>query len=148
MATTTTSATSANGAVLQSLGIGSGIDINSLVTQLVAADNSAGTSRIARETKQVGTQISAMGQLKGALASFQSALSTLNQTSDFQTKTATVQDDKTFTATTTATAAQGTYQVEVVHLAQAQQILSKPFSAGSKAVVGTGSLQLTLGAKT
>jgi len=48
--------TSATSGALQSLGIGSGLDINSLVTQLVAAELQPNTSRIARETQQVGTQ--------------------------------------------------------------------------------------------
>src|SRR5215475_13123783 len=106
----TTTATSANGAILQSLGIGSGIDINSLVTQLVSADTSAGTSRITRETQQVGTQISAMGQLKGALASFQSALNALNSTTDFQAKSAVSANNEIFTATGSSGAAPGNYQ--------------------------------------
>ncbi len=145
---TTTTATSGTGGILQSLGVGSGIDINSLVTQLVTADTQPDTARIARETSQVGTGISAIGQLKGALATFQSSLNSLNSQSDFQVKTATPSDATIFTAAAGTAAAAGTYQVQVQNLAQSQQILSKPIAGDGTGVLGSGSLTLTLGSST
>lgn len=139
--------TSATSGALQSLGIGSGIDINSLVTQLVTADTQAQTSRLTRETQQVATQISAVGQLKGALGTFQSALNGLNSLSDFQVKTAESGDDKTFTVSATSAAAPGNYNVEVLGLATAQQLRSGTFAGDGSGVVGTGTLTLSLGTK-
>lgn len=146
MATAPTSATAAGTAgILQSLGIGSGLDIGSIVSQLVTADTAGDNSRIARETSQVGTQISAIGQLKGALSSFQTALNGINTPSAFQAKAASSADNTVYTASADGTAAAGSYQVEVTNLAQSNQILSKPYAAGSSTVVGTGDLTLSLG---
>jgi len=147
MTTTTTSATSATGGVLQSLGIGSGIDIQSLVSQLTTSEMSADNSRIARQTQQVGTQISAVASLKGALSTFQTALTSLNTASSFQVKATSSADDTIFTATAAANATAGTYQVEVQHLAQSQQLLSTPIAGDGSQALGTGSLTLTVGTK-
>ena len=54
---------------------GSQIDVQSLVAQLVAADRATPDAQIQRQTSQVTTQISALGQLMGSLSSFRSALS-------------------------------------------------------------------------
>ena len=82
-----TSSTTGQG-LIQSLGIGSGLDIKSLVTQLVAADRAPMDSRIARQTQSVATQLSAMGALKGALSGFQSALTPLATGANFQAMSA------------------------------------------------------------
>jgi len=147
MATSTTSATSGTGGVLSSLGVGSGIDINSLVTQLVTAETQPDTARVARESSQVATQLTAVGQLKGALATFQSALSSINSQSDFQVKSATSADDKIFTVSANSAAAAGKYQIEISRLATAQQLRSTPIAGDGTATIGTGSLALTLGTK-
>src|SRR6185312_11561500 len=144
---TTTGATSGTG-VLQSLGIGSGLDINSLVTQLVTAEMTPATNRIQRQATSVGTQISALGQLKGALSSFQQALNKLHTVDDFQVHQASSGDDEVFTATTGAGAAPGIYQVTVDHVATAQQLLGAAIVGDSKTNVGSGTLTVSLGAKT
>ena len=147
MATSTTSATSSSGGVLQSLGVGSGIDVNSLVTQLVAAEMQPDTARITRATTQTATQLTAVGQLKGALATFQSALSSINTQSDFQVKSATSADEKIFTVSADASAAPGSYQVEVNDLAQAQQLRSSAAVGDGTGELGSGNLTFTLGSK-
>ncbi len=144
---TTTGATSGTG-VLQSLGVGSGIDIGTLVTQLVTAEMTPASNRIQRQATSVGTQISALGQLKGALSTFQQALNKLHTVNDFQIHSASSGDEDVFTATTAAGAAPGTYQVTVDHIATAQQLLGEAFVGDSKTNVGTGTLTVSLGDKT
>lgn len=146
MATTVTSATNGSGSgIIQSLGIGSGLDVNSLVTQLVNAERSAQDSRITRQAQQVSTDISSLGQLKGAVSTFQSAVSGLAGTSNFQLMSATSADTTVFSASATSKAVAGTYTVSVQQLAQPEQVLSKNFTGGAQAVVGTGTLSLTVG---
>ena len=80
-------------------GLGSGMDISSLVSQLVAAERSPATSRLdSRETK-LKAQISAIGSFKSVLSNFQSSLASLKKTETFQSMKATVADDKLFAAT-------------------------------------------------
>lgn len=149
MATTPTTATSATtgagSGLIRSLGIGSGLDIASLVSQLVAADRAAADSRITRQAQQVATDLSSLGQLKGAVSSFQSAIKPLASTDQFQLLSTSSADTTVFTATAGAKASPGSYQVSVQQLSQPEQVLSKNFPAGSTAVVGTGTLQVSVG---
>ena len=130
---------------IQSPGIGSGLDINSIVSQLVAAERAPLEQRILRQEARITTQISALGTLKGALSAFKSALGPLSDEKDFSPLTTTVSDEEIFTATAGTDAVPGTYEIEVVALAQAHQLASAAFSGGSEAVVGTGTLTITYG---
>jgi flagellar hook-associated protein 2 len=126
---------------------GSQIDVQSLVSQLVAAERSRPDAQIARQSSQVTTQISALGQLMGSLSTFRSALSSLKTVDVFSTRTASSSLESALTATASAKAVPGSYDIEVVKLAKAQQISSDPFSGGSTSVVGTGTLTVSLGDK-
>jgi flagellar hook-associated protein 2 len=131
--------------LIQSLGIGSGLDIKSLVTQLVAADRAPIDSRIARQTQSVATRLSAMGALKGALSGFQSALTPLATGANFQAMAASSADEAVFTASAAGGAVAGSYGIEVRQLAQPEQLLSKVFASGATGVVGSGTLHITVG---
>jgi len=124
---------------------GSVIDVSSLVSQLVAATRAPKDSLIASQTQTVTTEISAVGTLKGALSAFQSSLSTLDSPSTFNAQTASSSAPSVFTATAGSTAVGGTYSVAVSQLAQAQQLVSKPFVGDGSAIVGTGTLKVSLG---
>jgi flagellar hook-associated protein 2 len=123
---------------------GSVIDVSSLVSQLVAATQAPQQAVITAQTQAVTTQISAIGTLKSALSTFQSSLGVLDTPSAFDVQTANSTDQTAFTATASAGAVAGTYNVAVSALAQAQQLLSNPFT-GAGATVGTGTLSLSLG---
>mgnify|MGYP001167416238 CR=1 FL=1 len=130
---------------LSSPGLGSGIDVTSLVGQLVAAERAPGELRIRRLSNQADAKISALGSLNGVLSTLQSSLSGLKTIDSFQVRKADSADRTVFTATASASAANGTYNVEVEQLATANRLNSTPFAAGSGAVVGTGVLTLTSG---
>src|SRR5262245_33706195 len=132
-------------ATLQSPGIGSGLDVNGLVSQLVAAERTPATARLTREKTSIGTEISALGQLKGALSSFNSALAPLKTVDVFAARSATSADDKVFTATATSGAATSAYNITVTSLAKAHQIASTAFTAGANTSVGSGELTISLG---
>src|SRR3984957_11202192 len=123
---------------------GSVINVSSLVSQLVAATRAPQDAQISAQTQAVSTQISALGTLKSALSTFQSSLGVLDTPTAFQVQTANSTDQTAFTATAGSGAVAGTYNVSVTALAQAQQLLSKAFTAGTAAAVGTGTLGLTL----
>jgi flagellar hook-associated protein 2 len=142
--TTTSSASTASITSSQAAG-GSVINVSSLVSQLVAATRAPKDSLIANQTQTVTTEISAVGALKGALSTFQTALSALDTPSSFNAQTATSSAPTLFTATATSGAVGGTYSVTVSQLAQAQQLVSKPFVGDGSAIVGTGTLKLSLG---
>ncbi len=130
---------------LQSSGVGSGIDINSLVSQLVAAERAPAEQRIQRATTKITTQLTALGTLRGALSALQSSVSGLKTPIAFQARRADSSDKTVFAATATSGAATGNYTVEVKNLASAQKLASAPFVAGATSVVGTGTLTITGG---
>ncbi len=143
---TASSATNGTGAgLIQSLGIGSGLDVRSLVTQLVAADRAPLEGRITRQASSIATSLSALGSLKGAISTFQSALTPLTTVSRFQVMATSSADETVFTATTTGGAVAGSYGVEVRQLAQPEQLISKAFPGGATTAMGTGILQVSLG---
>ena len=85
---------------IQANGIGSGLDINSLVSQLVSAEDAPLQRRIPRHEAAVTTKFSALGTLKGALAAFKGALDAAARPSTrSQSRKATSADTKIFTAT-------------------------------------------------
>jgi flagellar hook-associated protein 2 len=126
---------------------GSQIDVQSLVSQLIAAERATPDAAITRDSTRVTTQISALGSLMGSMSSFRAALSSLKTVDVFSTRTATSSQPDSYAATASAKAVPGSYDIEVVKLAKAQQLSSNPFVGGSTSVVGTGTLTLSLGAK-
>jgi flagellar hook-associated protein 2 len=134
-------------ATISSAGVGSGLDINSLVSQLVAAERAAPDKRNVAEDGRLTTEFTALAQLKGALSGFQSALAGLKTSSGFDPRTAKVGDESYFTATASSAAAAGHYDVEVQRLATAARIGSDVFTGGPDSLVGTGTLTITVGGK-
>jgi flagellar hook-associated protein 2 len=133
---------------LTSTGVGSGLDVNAIVTQLVAAERAPDDARIAAQQNQITTQLSAFATLQSALAVFGTALDPLTSVTAFQTNAANSGDPTVFTASATSAATPGNYTVQVGQLASAAQLASSPFLSGSSAVVGTGTLAVTLGTST
>lgn len=134
---------------LSSPGIGSGLDINGLVEKLVAAERAPQATQISRAQSSTVTTISALGTLKGALGAFQAALAPLSTLSSFSTRSAVSSGADIFTASATSDAAPGSYDVEIVEVANAHQISSAAgFSGGSSQAVGTGTLTIGLGTST
>ncbi|ADE15426.1 flagellar hook-associated 2 domain protein [Nitrosococcus halophilus Nc 4] len=130
--------------MITSAGVGSGLDIESLVSQLVAAEGQPQRLRLDRREARLQTTLSAMGTLKSELANFQNAVSGLSSLSAFQGTKASVGNTSLLTASATAEAATGTYSVEVQQLAQAQKLASKTF-ADSHTVISTGTLSFRFG---
>ncbi len=128
-------------------GVGSGIDIESLVTKLIAAEGQPATNRINKKEATWQADLSAYGSLKSALSSFQSAVKALNDPADFLGRTSTSSNTEVFSATADETAVPGKYDIEVIQLAESAKSRSGNFTSADE-VVGTGSLAISLGATT
>ncbi|MBV1928040.1 MAG: flagellar filament capping protein FliD [Gammaproteobacteria bacterium] len=129
---------------ITSSGIGSGLDIESLVSQLVAAERAPAESRLIRKSTDFAGQLSAFGALKGALSGVQSSLSGLQSLSTYSARSAAVSDDDVLAATASNTAAAGTYAIEVSQLAKAHSLASGSYSTTTD-VVGEGTLNFRFG---
>ncbi|RRQ20930.1 flagellar filament capping protein FliD [Thiohalobacter thiocyanaticus] len=134
---------------ITSTGLGSGLDIENLVSQLVTAEGRPTRQRLDRNEAELQARISAYGALKGAFSSFQTSLNSLTSVSGFQSKSASSSDKEVATVTSSNAAAAGSYDLEVFELAKAQRLVSDP-AAGADftaldEVVGTGSLSFSFG---
>lgn len=125
-------------------GIGSGIDVNGLVQQLVAAEGQPATQRLDRREANIQADLSAFGSLKSALSRFQTAVKALQSQDNFLKQTATSSNEELFTVTANKNAVAGSYSVEVQKLAQAAKVRTDSFQTTEK--IGTGSLNISLGA--
>lgn len=128
---------------ISSPGIGSGLDVNGLVSQLMALEQRPFTLLATKEAKYQA-QLSAYGSLKGALASFQGAVAALATPAKFTAVKASVADGTVLSASAAASASAGSYSVEVQTLAQAQKLKSDTFDATGD-TVGSGSLTIQFG---
>lgn len=130
--------------MLSSAGIGSGLDINSLVTQLVSAESEPKTALFDKKEAVLTAKISAYGLLKSALSDLKSSLSELSDSNTYNTRTATSSDKTKFSATADTSAVFGSYDIEITQLAEAHKLSSAGFT-DSATVVGTGTLTLSVG---
>lgn len=126
---------------IQSTGIGSNLDVNGLITKLMAVESQPLTT-LAKKEASYQAKLSAYGTLNGALGAFQSALSSLSSASTFQSFSATSSDTSIVSATSSSVAVAGTYNLNVTKLAQAQSI-SSVGQVSSTAPIGTGSSTVT-----
>jgi len=124
-------------------GIGSGIDVNGLVQQLVAAEGQPATQRLDRKEANIQADLSAFGSLKSALSRFQTAVKALQSQDNFLKQTATSSNTELFTVTANKNAVAGNYSVEVQKLAQAAKVRTDSFQTTEK--IGTGNLNISLG---
>ncbi len=125
-------------------GIGSGLDINGLVTQLVAVERAPAQAQIDSQRSSALSRISALGNLNSALDGVQTAFAALSSGSAFNRRTATSGDTAVVAASAGSSAVPGRYAVEVGALASSQKLSSGAFATADTAV-GTGTLTVKVG---
>lgn len=133
-------------ASISSPGIGSGLDINGLITKLMQVEQLPLT---ALQTKEASyqSQLSAFGSLKSTFASFQSAAQTLAVTTAFTAMAASVSDGTVLSASAGAAAVAGSYSIGVEQLAK-NQVLNTTGNYVSADTFKGGSLAITIGSTT
>lgn len=128
-------------------GIGSGLDIEGLVTQLVAAERAPAENRILQRESRLTAQLSAFGTLQGSLNQLQSSANSLADLSTFSQRSATSSDSASIIATATASASPASLSVSVDELARSQSVASGRFDSVENAV-GEGVLTFRFGTAT
>lgn len=121
---------------ISSPGIGSNLDVNSLVTKLLAADSAPLQILNLKESK-FKDKVTALGTLNGAVTTLQSSLSSLSNQSTFQSVSATPVDSSILTSSATNTAIAGLYNINVTQLAQSQTIATGGVVSNT-AAIGNG----------
>lgn len=131
--------------ISSSTGIGSGIDINGIINQLIKAEGQPQFDAITRQETAANSRLSGLGSLKSALSSFQTAVQKLKDPNLFKATQAVSANTAIFTSTAGVGAVPGTHTVEVTQLAASQQsITSTEYSgSGAAASVNGGTLNFT-----
>jgi flagellar hook-associated protein 2 len=128
---------------ITSLGVGSGLDSESIVTQLLAVERAPLQARYDQLKSVISADISAYAKIKSAISGLSDSLSKLLGTGSSLGRTATPAAGAGFTATAGSAAAVGTYQVTVEALATAHKLQSATVASGSQ--VGYGTLAISVG---
>lgn len=125
-------------------GLGSGLDIESLILQLVAAEGQPASLRLSTTEAKLQADLSAFGTLKSALSTFQTSVQALKDLSSFQARKTTSSHTDLFTVSADSSAVVGSFSIKVDQLAQAAKMRSGDFTADT-AVLGAGTLAIGLG---
>ncbi|HWU76122.1 MAG TPA: flagellar filament capping protein FliD [Rhodanobacter sp.] len=129
--------------ILSSAGIGSGLDVNSIVTALVNAKEAGPQAQISNKATQTNATLAGLASLNSSLTSLQSALSALTSQNTFSSYNATLADATIGTTSTMSNALPGSYALNVTQLATAQKRSSDAYD--KSAAIGSGTLTIGVG---
>ena len=130
-------------ATISSLGLGSGLDVESIITKLMAVEQQP-IADINKKTDGLKTKLSTYGQIQSALSTLRDASAKLTNPDTWAGAKATSSDTTAISVTASSGAAIGSASISVSQLAAAQTLASGTFSSTS-ATVGQGSITIELG---
>jgi flagellar hook-associated protein 2 len=135
--------TSINAGSVSSIGVGSGLDAESIITKLMAVESQPLT---AMKTADAGlqTKVSMFGKVQSLFADLQSASTALASVTLWNQTQASSSDSSAVVVSTTANAAAGGYTIDVQQTATAQTATSAAF-ASSTSPLSSGTLTIELG---
>ena len=123
-------------AAISSLGIGSNLDLASLLDKLKSAEQLPLVA-LQQQQKSYTTKLTAYGQLNSALSALQTAAAALAKPALYQGVKATSSATDVVTASALSTATSGTYALNVTKLTQAQSLAAEGVASGAKFGAGT-----------
>lgn len=129
-------------ATISSGGIGSGLDVNSIVSQLVALEKQP-IKTLELKATTVKAQISAFGDIQSQFAALTDVASRLSLATAWSARNASSSNTSAATITTSATAPATNFTLDVDQLAQKQSVSTAALSRG--VALGEGVLTLQLG---
>lgn len=130
-------------ASVTSTGVGSGLDVNSIVTSLMTLERRP-LNLLEARAGTIQTCISAFGALKGQVATLGDLAARLADPANWNPTRIDSTGSESVSASATSAAVAGKHRLEVQQLAQSQSLASGPYAATTSAV-GTGSLTIELG---
>lgn len=127
---------------ISSTGIGSGLDVPNIISQLVALEKIPLT-KLETQATAIQTKLTTMGTIKSQVSALSDAAFKLTLDSSWNTSNVTSSNSSAVSGTVTGSAAATSFSVSVSQLAKAQTASSAVIGAG--AAVGTGTLTIDLG---
>lgn len=131
-------------ATISSTGIGSGLDVSTIVTQLMALERRP-LNLLQQSASTLNTKLSAIGKLQSLTSAVRDASSKLSSLTLWGQTVATSANPSAVTVSTTAGAVAGAYAVRVGSLAAGQTVSSRAFT-DSASTLNEGTLTIELGA--
>ncbi|HAC27570.1 MULTISPECIES: flagellar filament capping protein FliD [Marinobacter] len=132
---------------ISALGIGSGVLNSDLVDQLVEAERAPKENRLDTRTQKAELLISAYGTLKSAITELRLPMRQLSAPDNLKAFSATSSNEDVSVTVDSTKASRGTYNVNVLSLAQSQSLASSTFADRDSTSVGTGSFTISSGDK-
>ena len=130
-------------ATISSIGIGSGLDIEGVITQLVAVER-APVTKLREEASSLQTRLSTYGKLQSGMAALRDAASALTRPATWNATVGSSSDAASVAVTTSSSTLPGSYAIEVQRLASVQSNATAVY-ASADALVGEGTLRIELG---
>ncbi|MBW8190813.1 flagellar filament capping protein FliD [Neiella marina] len=127
-------------------GIGSGLDINTIVSAYIDAQTVPFEARMEEKESTYTSQITGYGTMRNSVDALQSAIDTLTDTDNYGAMQVSMGSADYFSATIDTTATPGSFDIQVQQLAEAQKLTSGAFVADDP--TGEGSLEISLGDST
>lgn len=128
---------------VSSIGVGSGLELGTLLKQLETAESQPLVAIQSRATSYT-TKLSAYSQVQSALNTLKTAGDKLADPAFFRTVKASVGDAEVLSATTSGTSVSGSYAIDVTQLAQSQSLVSAG-QASAKTAIGKGTITINFG---
>ncbi len=125
-------------------GIGSGVDINQLVTDLVSAERKPFDDLYNAQEAELLAEKTAWASFDAQVVKFETALKALNESTDFDVLTGTSGDTSLYTITPSSTAAPSSYNIKVSSLATAHKVVTGDLGS-TTSTINTGTLGITVG---
>jgi len=135
---------------IQSLGVGSGLALDDLVTQLLNAERAPKEARLKDKEEKIQSEISALGQIKSKLSDFKDSVDDLRNDSDINGREPTItnptEDKEIFTAEASGSALRGEYKVAITQLASGSRIetADAAYTSGTDKVLTDGAGNTTM----
>jgi flagellar hook-associated protein 2 len=127
---------------ISSPGIGSGLDVQSIVSQLVAVEK-ASISTLEKKATSFQTKLSVYGTIKSQFATLGDAATKLSTSSGWNSVTATSSNASAISVSASSGAAVTSFSMQVQQLAKAQSGSSSAVPIGT--AMGTGTMTIDLG---
>jgi flagellar hook-associated protein 2 len=131
---------------ITSAGIGSGLDLESIITAFVTAESVPTEIRLQEKEERLNLELSGIGSFKSALSSFQSVIDKLKSADSLSEQVLDVSTDDV-SITTNGSASNGSFSIDVQQLAQGSRVQSASI-ASSTSLIGSGTLTFTAGSNT
>ena len=131
--------------MITATGLGSGLDINGLVSQLVAAERAGSDIQLDRQNAKFTSKFSALGTLKGSLSTFQGLVGTVNTLANFSKNTVSSSASSELSATADSTAIANSYSIDVTQRAVSHSLASAAFADSDTTALGTGTMTIRFG---